>query len=348
MRRSTRVPAKQSKPENEAQREPKSKKKRSENRHKHVRHKHNNHGEIDAICPFFAKIFNKRLSPDAYNGWIVRNDYSNRVPPKVRGKRSRQNDHKIYEFNACAVYKGPNRRRPNGGTKAFFARMKLDNETWPLLQHFVSLLADSFIYIRHIELTSRYELLNLLTDAMTPERGHLQCEEMHFYLEDNVQKFMSWLKNNVRCDKFQISDISGLDRNEELLNFFITGGHCTSALEVRYYDLSQDRSYIIVDLVQKFLDLKTCDEYELVDSIQYNSAGEIAEALKHKYTKFIVKVETANCSSPQIFQFVNKDIGKKMEFTTSVIDDDAEYCNGIAFDNPSDTHVLVSIEFENL
>ncbi|KAI1705171.1 hypothetical protein DdX_13776 [Ditylenchus destructor] len=382
MRRSTRLAARQTKSENEARSEPKLKKKRPENKITNIASMDNgttletfkylNYSQLAKTslndsgyscnhCQYFAKIFNKRLSPIAYKEWIVRNNYSQQLPleneslENCHGKHpnSEENDHMdhhSYDLSAYAFYKDPNRRRSNDKTTVFWAGMELENETWPFLQHFVRLLTDPFIYIRRMDFVSQKQLLNILTEAMNPESGRLHCEEMHFYLEDNVQKFMDWIRNNVHCDELQIYDtsLSYSLSTEDVAQFFITGGNFTSSIVIRYIDLTQDHSYILVDLVQKFMELKNSDKFQLVGSIQCNFPGQILEVLQHNYAKFIVNDEKDNRRNSLLYQILNKDIGKKLQLTTRVIDDDAEYSDRFAFDNPSDTHILVGLEIENL
>ncbi|KAI1705173.1 hypothetical protein DdX_13778 [Ditylenchus destructor] len=220
--------------------------------------------------------------------------------------------------------------------------MELDSETWPFLQHFVRLLTDPFIYIRRMDFVSRNELLNLLTEAMNPELGRLHCEQMHFYLEDNVQKSMNFTKNHVRCDDFQIWNNSSSTHDKEFLDFIVNGGYCTSAIDVRNCHLPN----ITVDLVQKFMGLKNCDEYQLVDSIRYNTDDQLPEVLKRNYAKFIVEEESDNRCIAQIFEFANNDIRKKLRLSTRTIED---YCipdPGFDFDPPisnrSDSPILMS------
>lgn len=56
----------------------------------------------------------------------------------------------------------------------------------------------------------------------------------------------------MRCDEIDVD--RGSNFEEELLDLFLTGEPCTSAIYVRYYDLSK----VIADLVQVNNAFHTC------------------------------------------------------------------------------------------
>ncbi|KAI1691271.1 hypothetical protein Ddc_24349 [Ditylenchus destructor] len=93
---------------------------------------------------------------------------------------------------------------------------------------------------------------------------------------------------------------------------------CTSKIKLDYYELS----HVIVEFVQKFIDLKNCDEYQIVESIESNAVNvdvNVVEVVKHNYAKFIVKRERNNHTTKHTFEFVNKDVGKKLQLAIANI-----------------------------
>ncbi|KAI1691717.1 hypothetical protein Ddc_24077 [Ditylenchus destructor] len=217
------------------------------------------------------KIFNKVFSPKAYNEWIIRNQYSKQIPLKgqVGKNQSVQYGRQLYEMKANYI-------DSNKTPCVFVARVKLNHENWPLFQHFVRLLTDPFIYIRYLELTPRIDVsfINLLAEAMNPDYNRLQCDELVLVSNrnnrvNNVLKFISWTKNYVYCNKFRICHYSGSNYNEELLDLFVTGARCTSEIWIS----NNDPSNVIMALFQKFMALKTSDEYQLIESIRGNDGS---------------------------------------------------------------------------
>ncbi|KAI1701567.1 hypothetical protein Ddc_17554 [Ditylenchus destructor] len=85
------------------------------------------------------KIFNKELSPEAYNEWIFGNGYSKQIPLETQIlKRS---------FDTETVLN---------------ARVELSHENWPVFQHFFRLLTDPLIYTRHMGLPYEQDALVVL------------------------------------------------------------------------------------------------------------------------------------------------------------------------------------------
>ncbi|KAI1695248.1 hypothetical protein Ddc_21364 [Ditylenchus destructor] len=242
--------------------------------------------------PAKINVFDKDLSPEEYDEWVNRNQYSKEAPLE---------DSNQHIFKASA---------------------ELSHENWPLFQHFVRLITDPFVYIRSMDLIPQNEILNLLVGAVNSDRERLQCGKLIFRLEGNVQKFMSWIKNNVRCDKFQIiSDSRELRCDEGLPDFFLTGAQCTSKICMEYYEPSN----VIIEFAQKFMDLKTCDDYKVVEFLDCNVAKICVQELKRKCAKFIVKEENDDGDSEDVFEFVNNDIGKKMQLTAQIFDKPRDY-----------------------
>ncbi|KAI1708347.1 hypothetical protein Ddc_14429 [Ditylenchus destructor] len=274
------------------------------------------------IFPIFGikpiKIFGKELSPEEYNEWVIRNNYSKQIPLEYRDAVSIRYERDLYGLEAEVEYKDPALCPVSGRVIDFNAEVELNNENWPLFQHFVRLLTDSFIYIRSLELTRQIDDLNLLLQY----RGRLQCEKLKLNLEDNpTQKFFSWIKNYVCCTEFQMTNISLFwlacegHCDSELLDFFLTGAHCASEIKIKYPDPSK----VIIGFVQKFIDFKHCDEYQVVESIECNgqSIKSVGE-LKHKYATFIVKEENDNHKTYHTFEFINYEIRKKLKLTAKI------------------------------
>ncbi|KAI1692231.1 hypothetical protein DdX_21371 [Ditylenchus destructor] len=245
--------------------------------------------------PALIKIVNNDISLGEYNEWIARNGYSKQVPfegriagNKIagRGRRSRTNYARdIYEFSA-AICQNPNSRHVS--TTVFYARNELKDENWPVFQHFIRLLMDPFIYIRYLSLEPQKDVLSLLAGAMNPDRDRLQCKRLNIRFNDDTQKFVVWVKNHARCNEIVIEGSFYSNYDKELFDFFMTASPCTSAINVIYYDFSK----VIVDLVQKFMGLKSRDEYQMVESIRGNVKDQrVVEELKRNYSQFIAEEE---------------------------------------------------------
>ncbi|KAI1707468.1 modulator of levamisole receptor-1 domain-containing protein [Ditylenchus destructor] len=256
------------------------------------------------------EIFNAEFSPEAYDEWVIRNRYSKQVPleSQVAGNETTHNDSTVYRLCAHTFYEDP-----KFITTVLDARAELNHENWPLFQHFVRLLSDPFVYIDNLCLSSQNDVLNLLAGAINPDRGRLRCNELYFEPHGNIQKFISWIKDHICCISFIVSDCMDSNHDQELLNFFLTGAHCTSAVSVSF-------SGIVVDFVKKFLDFKNCDEYQLVQSIETSIVDDDkeiqdAQVLKREYSKFIVKEEydEDDDSTTYVFEFNNDDIEKKLQ-----------------------------------
>ncbi|KAI1695243.1 hypothetical protein DdX_19689 [Ditylenchus destructor] len=179
-------------------------------------------------------MFDKEVTTEEYNEWIARNGYSKKVPVEgqIAGNESTENGH-------------PNTRH-DIATTVFTAYVELKDETWPLFQHLIRLLTDPLIYIRSLSLFPQMEVLNLLTKATNPDRDRLQCKKLKIHFNDDSRKFVAWIKDHVRCDEFVIYGNKDSNYDEELLNLFLTGAPCTTAINIITYDLLN----VIVDLVQ--------------------------------------------------------------------------------------------------
>ncbi|KAI1708645.1 hypothetical protein DdX_11721 [Ditylenchus destructor] len=291
--------------------------------------------------PATNKVFNKKLSADSYNDWVTCNQYSKQIPVQSQdgGEQSARDHGDVYQLRADAL----------GWRATFYAKCELNHENWPLFQHFVRLLTAPHIYISYVELTPQPDFLNLLAGAVKPSR--LQCKTLYFSLNDNIQKYITWVKGHVSCEEFQISDFNfetGYkfkrellgEYDEALLDFFVTGTDCTRNVNVIAYDCAN----AVVDFVQKFMDLKSCDECQMIRSISSDAVHRIAEMMKRHYAKFLVKEEYCkdDCDWDDInayenlyyytiivYEFINNDIGKKLEFTAKI---HWRRCN-IAFDS---------------
>ncbi|KAI1702485.1 hypothetical protein Ddc_17050 [Ditylenchus destructor] len=277
--------------------------------------------------PTVIKIFDKQLSPEAYNEWVICNGYSKQIPRK--GQVADMTFFKVYELRADACYKDPKHRDWEDRTSVFYARAEFSHENWPLFQHFIRLLTDPFIYIRGLELAHQIDVFNMLASAMKPEHNRLQCGVLVLLLTSNIHKLIGWIKNHVRCLKFRIYDHRLWNHDEEFLDFFMTGAICTSRIEdcarhTERYDLSN----VIVTFVQKFMDVKKCDEQQMVETIECNDADRAIDVLKRDYAKFIVKEEkfedegdedSYQSSTVEVrFKLINCDIGKKLLITTNI------------------------------
>ncbi|KAI1703430.1 hypothetical protein Ddc_16538 [Ditylenchus destructor] len=277
------------------------------------------------VFGFKTIVFGKELSPEEYNEWVIHNGYSKQIPLEGRDAGSMQYEREPYELKAEVDDKDPTHGTVSSEIIAFNACMNVNNESWPLFEHFVRLLTAPFIYIRSLELISQSDVLNLLPGAIVPEQLYrLQCGELKFTIESNKLKFFKWIKNNVQCDEYKIvhnRHLAHYDENildEVFFNFLLTGAQCTSVIKITYPDPSK----VIAGFVQKFIDLKNCDEYQFVESIEFNVMyAPSADELKSKYAKFLVKEEHIdNHRTDHTFEFINNDVGKKLQLTAKIFD----------------------------
>ncbi|KAI1696798.1 hypothetical protein DdX_18866 [Ditylenchus destructor] len=232
-------------------------------------------GRFSGIDPAVIKLFNKEISSEEYNEWVVSNNYSKQTSPICQAV----GDRRPYELSAYADYKDPNQE----STQVFHARVKeLNHETWPLFQHFVRLITDPFICIRNLGLIPQADVLKLLASTIErSNRGRLQCGKLDFNFESNVQESFSCIKDHVRSASFQIIGYrSSPDHDKQLLDFFATGSHCTSETFVAFDSISKG---VILDFVQKFMDLKSSDDVQLVESIRGRVSTPTEEALMSNY-----------------------------------------------------------------
>ncbi|KAI1696922.1 hypothetical protein DdX_18795 [Ditylenchus destructor] len=262
------------------------------------------------IAPVAIKVFDKELFDEEYNEWIIRNNYSKQIPLDDEVAENTKDISNGYRLNAYAHFKDPNNRGWNHVTSVFFAQVELNHDSWPAFQHFVRLLTDPFIYLDRVHLSYQIDVLNLLSGTFNTNR-RLQCKQLYFDLNGNSQKSISWTKNHVRCNQFHNYGDTELDQDKALLDFFVTGGYCTPSIEVKYRDLSKAS----VDFVQKFMNLKTSDESQFVESIEGIFKAQILELLNRDYAEFFVKEERNDRSNTHIFEFVNDNIGKKLQLT---------------------------------
>ncbi|KAI1703435.1 hypothetical protein Ddc_16543 [Ditylenchus destructor] len=272
----------------------------------------------DFRSPTLIKIFDKVLSAEAYNEWVIHNGYSKLIPFKVRVVGEQ-----VFQLSAHADYKDSKPLEREAAflclkeLQLFFANIELiDHKDWPVFQHFFRLLTDPFVYIRHIGLPTQNNSLNLLASAIKPDYGRLRCHLLTVSLEDNMQNFMSWIKGHVQCFKIDIINSSGLNHDDEFVDFFMTGGNCTSEVEVNFYDPCK----AIGDFVQKFMVLKSSDEDKVVGFIECHPNRKAnMDAFNRNYADFVVEgnINETRGSSNLVFEFVNNDIGKKLRLEIS-------------------------------
>ncbi|KAI1708718.1 hypothetical protein Ddc_14236 [Ditylenchus destructor] len=266
--------------------------------------------------PTSVKIFGEALSPEKYNEWIFRNNYSKQSPQiavkQIAGKRNkkRQYERKVYNFRVGSL---------NGVAyhwySVFDAYVELNDENWPLFQHFARLLTAPFIYIQDVDLFHQNDIFNLFTTATNFYWGRLQCEKLIICFERDIQ-IHSWVKDHVLCKKVEICTYENRVNGEKaLLNFFLTGANCTSEIRVENCYISK----VIFKFVQMFLNLENCDEYQIVESIYGGQLGwENVTEMKRNYAEFIVKEYVKNVHYNYEFvdfEFVNRIIGKKLKLT---------------------------------
>ncbi|KAI1695626.1 hypothetical protein Ddc_21128 [Ditylenchus destructor] len=287
--------------------------------------------------PAVIIMFHKELSPEEYNEWVICNNYSMQIPPEYQfyEYESGQYDEKAYQLRVNLGYKDSHYFESEVDACAdchvFFACAIVNHKNWPLFQHFIRLLTDPFIYIRYLTLKPLKVFLNLLTGAINSGSGRLKCDTLAITLQRrtliepiriNSRKFLSWIKEHVLCDEFCVFGNNYYDtsnHDEGLLDFFMTGANCASEICVGYYDISE----VIFDYVERFVNLKASDEYQMVESIQcYGGCGAI-EVLKRYYDKFVTKEEKDHGYNVLLFELTNNSVEKKLQITTR-FDEDKE------------------------
>ncbi|KAI1708717.1 hypothetical protein Ddc_14235 [Ditylenchus destructor] len=310
------------------------------------------------------KMFGEELSSETYDEWVIRNQYSKQVPfeSQVAGMESTQHNGDWYRLFAEAdedqdyTYAYPKQ----DDTATYSALAKLNHDNWPIFQHFACLLSDPFICIQSMTLGTGNDVLNILAEVITlSNRDRLQCKDLSFKLYGNTHKFINWIKDHVCCGTIFIKHhgkTKASNHDAGLLDLFLKGAHCASTI---YFDSSLDISNVFVDFVKTFMNLKTCDEYNHVQSIFSLIKLESVEEIDDNYHEFIIQVDEDRVLLPDIvnqfggawqalpyvvFEFVNKDIGKKLKFTAELIGN-SHYYHGrhmsITYYYPDPTSVIV-------
>ncbi|KAI1699187.1 hypothetical protein DdX_17483 [Ditylenchus destructor] len=262
----------------------------------------------------FIKMFDEELSPEAYDEWVILNQYSKEIPLEDRNASMQiaENEFNIYTLWANANYKDLNRTN-----RVLRASAELNHEYWPLFQYFAHLITDPFVYIRFVELIPQMDVLNLLASSIHSDHNRIQCDVLVVNLRDNMHGFISWIKDHMLCKEIRIDEFTISNYDEEFLDFFLTGGHCTLEFNSTFYDYFK----VVMDLVQKFMALKSIDECRVVESIRGYISNESVEEVKRNYSKFIVKEDRNedDGSTEQVFEFDNNDIGKKMKLNIRIL-----------------------------
>ncbi|KAI1692854.1 hypothetical protein DdX_20996 [Ditylenchus destructor] len=145
-----------------------------------------------------TEIFNKRLSPEEYNQWVIRNQYSKQIPLEkfeIAGIQTMQHERRMYQLCANAGRELWNPR------VVFFARAELNHENWPLFEHFTRFLTDPFVYLGHVSFdwTTQKEFFNWLSGIINPDRNRLQCHSMRLSIGNNDPDFPNLITTNVMC-----------------------------------------------------------------------------------------------------------------------------------------------------
>ncbi|KAI1693209.1 hypothetical protein DdX_20801 [Ditylenchus destructor] len=108
----------------------------------------------------------------------------------------------------------PNHRELRYITSVFSAHVKVNDDNWPLFQHFVRLATDPFIYIDIMELTYQNDVLDLLAGAINSDNDRLQCKDLDFNLNGNSQKSITWAKNHKFLDLENWDEYQGVQSIE--------------------------------------------------------------------------------------------------------------------------------------
>ncbi|KAI1709485.1 hypothetical protein DdX_11272 [Ditylenchus destructor] len=271
------------------------------------------------ITPAAMKVFDKQLSPEAYDEWVISNNYSKQIPLKdqVASTQSAQNTPSLYRLSAQAYYKGP-MRKWDDITVVFTACVALSHDNWPSFQYFACLATDPFIYIENLELSYQNDVLNLLAEAINSNHDRFNCKQLIFHIEGNSQKAITWIKNHVRCKQVSFdseieSNGADLNEGEHFLDFFVTGAQCTSTIIVDYRDISRT----VFNFVQKFMDLPNSDEIHFVTTIEGYISEQTVEMFKRNYSECFVQQDHYS-SIEYVFQFVNNKVGQMLQLTAEI------------------------------
>ncbi|KAI1710942.1 hypothetical protein Ddc_13140 [Ditylenchus destructor] len=160
-----------------------------------------------------VELFNTPLNRDDYDTWVSRYGYSKRDPfldqdtgnPKARY-------HIRYSLLAWTFPSSFQEEEPpniygnnifSPRISVFFATPELNQDNWPLFQHFFNLLNDPFIFIEELELTPpENQVWKLLIDS-TPQIQksagikRIQRYRVSLFPEGNNQECLRWLKTGV-------------------------------------------------------------------------------------------------------------------------------------------------------
>ncbi|KAI1715855.1 hypothetical protein Ddc_10772 [Ditylenchus destructor] len=297
---------------------------------------------------FAVQTFNQKLSYHAYNEWVLRNQCSNQSQFDVQVAEN-QNVKYGVETNYLLVYSliaEVNYKYPNNGdtTTVFDARVPLvlSHKNLLLNLHFIRLIADPNIYINHLQLCLQNDVLSLLSQAIgNQNRNRLRCEKLTVILNGNTQNIINWVNNHVCCNELNIGrDYSTPDKpwkyyDKLILDLCLNGAHITSALNFSSYDFSN----VVVNFVQKFIDLKEADQYQVVQSIR----SCVKKLMLPGVEPEILKVLESNCATlprkvivPKIdnfleglrkerrteLEFINNNILKKLQITFTIFGDE--------------------------
>ncbi|KAI1715338.1 hypothetical protein Ddc_10994 [Ditylenchus destructor] len=182
---------------------------------------------------------------------------------------------------------------------------------WPMLQHFVRLLSDPFVYFESIHLVSlKNELWKPLVKNLKLTLNRTLCNGAEIRLENNAGEFLDWMKNYLRCS--QLSLRSTGSPNDELATFLLSGSKCTShAMISGTYNRALEHN-----LVARFLTLKQDDRDQMIPSISFPwmiSVHTIKEMFGDTFSEFLVREENTLESFLQVYEFTNRDIMQKLE-----------------------------------
>ncbi|KAI1692016.1 hypothetical protein DdX_21492 [Ditylenchus destructor] len=182
---------------------------------------------------------------------------------------------------------------------------------WPMLQHFVRLLSDPFVYFERIQLVSlRNELWKPLVKNLKLTLTRTLCNDAEVCVENNAGEFLNWMKNYLRCSHLSLRSTGS--PNDELAAFLLSGSTCTP-LAVISGTYNKELEH---NLVARFLTLKQIDRDQVIPSISFPwmiSVHTIKEMFEDKFSDFLVREENTSESFLQVYEFTNSDIMQKLE-----------------------------------
>ncbi|KAI1706611.1 hypothetical protein Ddc_15192 [Ditylenchus destructor] len=199
---------------------------------------------------------------------------------------------------------------------------KLSYDNWPLYQHFIRLLNDPFAYFERLTLISFQNFAwNALVENYGSRNRSVTCKYAKILLEDDSKDFLVWIKQNVVSEDLSLRryETSTYDQ-DDTVSFLSTGQKCASSVVLR--DEVYNGEHLIgaiYDLIEKFLDLETSIQCQMISSINFRHICNLSERFLTNFARAFVRDEIVEDSFSRIYQFMNRNIKKKLEVKIEIV-----------------------------